>query len=445
MAVGQPASQPVDVLIVDADPSQRRALAGCIAERAIGRFATHSCANAAEALAVTRAGGGAIMIADLETIGGTEQFAEFTRNSISLIATSASGSLNAAVAAVRAGAVDFLAKPIGAKALIDRLDAAVAAWGPAPVPTAQSSKPATPIADFAGFIGTSPAMRAVYEQIRRIAPSRAPVFVTGESGTGKELCAEAIHAAAGPGARPFIAINCSAIPQDLMESEIFGHVRGAFTGAADNRAGAAELADGGTLFLDEIAEMDFGLQAKFLRFVQSGSFRRVGDTVVKRVNVRFVCATNRDPFVEVAAGRFRDDLFYRLHVLPIHLAPLRDRREDIMPLAEAFLARYAAEEGHAFRRFDAAAAELLTAYAWPGNIRELQNVIRRVVVLHDGSDVSAAMLPRSLFAGGETRAADGPAIRRRPPRPSTSARRPSTGNARAGSSAIAFEAKALPN
>jgi two-component system repressor protein LuxO len=183
-----------------------------------------------------------------------------------------------------------------------------------------------------------------------------------------------------------------------MESEIFGHMRGAFTGASDNRTGAAELADGGTLFLDEIGEMDLALQAKLLRFIQTGTLRRVGGSELKTVDVRFVCATNRDPFAEVESGRFRSDLFYRLHVLPIQLPPLRERREDILPLARAFLARYAAEEQRGFHGFDAGAETALLAYAWPGNVRQLQNAIRRTVVLHDGSQVTAAMLPETLRA-----------------------------------------------
>ena len=251
-------------------------------------------------------------------------------------------------------------------------------------------------ADFAGFIGRSAAMAEVYAQIGRMAPSRAPVFVTGESGTGKELCAEAIHAHSGPAGRPFIAINCSAIPKELMESEIFGHMRGAFTGATEDRAGAAELADGGTLFLDEVAEMDLGLQAKLLRFVQTGTIRRVGGSELRRVNVRLVSATNRDPLGEVEAGRFRADLFYRLHVLPIHLAPLRERREDILPLAVAFLGRYGAEEGRVFDGFDAGAIHCLLDHDWAGNVRQLENAIRQVVVLHDGGTVSAGMLPSAI-------------------------------------------------
>ena len=232
-----------------------------------------------------------------------------------------------------------------------------------------------------------------------MAPSQAPVFLTGESGTGKELAAEAIHAHAGAQERPFVAINCSAIPRELMESEIFGHVRGAFTGATEHRAGAAELADGGTLFLDEIAEMDLRLQAKLLRFVQSGTLRRVGGTEQKRVSVRIVSATNRDPLKEVEAGRFRADLFYRLHVLPIHLPPLRERRDDIPLLAEHFLAGYAAEEGSDPVTLDADTLAALTAHDWPGNVRELANMIRRMVVLGGGADVPDAPPPVARRGG----------------------------------------------
>jgi two-component system repressor protein LuxO len=386
----------VDVVILDGDPAQRRVLSNLIA-RSGDRFHVHAFAGRTEALAAAVRMPGAIMLVDLETAGDLAGMAEIVRAAPHVIATSSAGSVNVAVAAVRAGASDFLAKPISAKALIDRLEAAVAGWRqpaagePAtPPPSAQAGT------DFAGFIGRSAAMAEVYARIRRMAPSRAPVFVTGESGTGKELCAEAIHARSGPAGRPFIAINCSAIPKELMESEIFGHTRGAFTGATEDRAGAAELADGGTLFLDEIAEMDLGLQAKLLRFVQTGAIRRVGGSELRRVNVRLVSATNRDPLAEVELGRFRADLFYRLHVLPIHLAPLRERREDILPLAEAFLARYAAEESRAFDGFDADAVRCLIDHDWAGNVRQLENAIRQVVVLYDGGRVTAAMLPAAI-------------------------------------------------
>jgi two-component system repressor protein LuxO len=391
------ANRVVDVVILDGDPSQRRVLAGLITDRTGGRFHAHGFATRSEALAAAERMPGAIMLVDLETVGDAGRFADMARANPRIIATSAAGSVNVAVAAVRAGASDFLSKPIGAKALIERLEAAVAGWRE-PAPAAPATLPASGPAglDFAGFIGRSAAMGEVYAQIRRMAPSRAPVFVTGESGTGKELCAEAIHAHAGPAGRPFIAINCSAIPKELMESEIFGHTRGAFTGATEDRAGAAELADGGTLFLDEIAEMDLALQAKLLRFVQTGAIRRVGGSDLRQVNVRLVSATNRDPLAEVEAGRFRADLFYRLHVLPIHLAPLRERRDDILPLAEAFLVRYAAEEGRTFQGFDDGAVGCLLDHDWAGNVRQLENAIRQVVVLHDGGTVTAGMLPTAI-------------------------------------------------
>ncbi|MEQ9689862.1 MAG: sigma-54 dependent transcriptional regulator [Bauldia litoralis] len=399
----------IDVYIVDADAAQRRVLAGLIAGSGADRYQAVPCATSEEALAAGCDSSRAIMLAEIDTIGGAGHIARMAGASSRVIATSAAGSLNVAVAAVKAGAFDFLPKPIGAKALLQGLEAAVSSWNGSVETAAAADTPARPSrpsapsataaseeADFAGFVGRSPAMHAVYEQIRRMAPSRAPVFITGESGTGKEVAAEAIHRHAGAGDRPFVALNCSAIPRELMESEIFGHVRGAFTGASDNRAGAAELADGGTLFLDELAEMDLGLQAKLLRFIQTGSFRRVGGNELKQVDVRIVSATNRDPFAEVEAGRFRADLFYRLHVLPIALPPLRDRGEDILPLAEAFLRRYAREEGRGFRSFDGEAAALIRACAWPGNVRQLQNVVRRIVVLHDGSEATAAMLPPDL-------------------------------------------------
>jgi two-component system repressor protein LuxO len=392
----------VDVVILDGDPAQRRVLSTLIAERTNGRFQPHSFASRGDALAAAARMPGAILLVDLETVGDMARIADIARASPRVIATSAAGSVNVAVAAVRAGASDFLTKPIGAKALIERLEAAVSGWGAditaAPATSArEASAGAAPGgAGFAGFIGRSPAMTEVYAQIQRMAPSRAPVFITGESGTGKELCAEAVHAHAGPPGRPFIAINCSAIPKELMESEIFGHMRGAFTGATEDRAGAAELADGGTLFLDEIAEMDLSLQAKLLRFVQTGSLRRVGGSELRKVDVRLVSATNRDPLIEVEAGRFRADLFYRLHVLPIHLAPLRERRADILPLAAAFLARYAAEEDRVFLGFDPEAAACLLGHDWAGNVRQLENAIRQVVVLHDGGTVTLDMLPAAI-------------------------------------------------
>ena len=266
--------------------------------------------------------------------------------------------------------------------------------------------------EFEGFIGASRAMRDIYAQIERVAGSRAPVFITGESGTGKEITAHAVHSRSTRLTEPLVAINCSAIPSELMESEMFGHLRGAFTGAVADRMGAAEAADGGTLFLDEICEMDLSLQAKLLRFLQTGKVRRVGDTTDRDVDVRVICATNRDPEAEIAAGRFREDLYYRLHVLPLHLPPLRERQGDIPALARHFLRTAAEEEGRQFRDFDPDAMDLVIRWPWPGNVRQLQNVVRRLVVMNDRETVSAEMLSVALAQAGTQVVAGGDASSR---------------------------------
>jgi two-component system repressor protein LuxO len=246
------------------------------------------------------------------------------------------------------------------------------------------------------LIGASTPMQALYQIIDNAASSKATVFITGESGTGKELCAEAIHKQSPRKDKPFIAINCAAIPKELMESEIFGHVKGAFTGAISERPGAALLANGGSLFLDEIGDMSLDLQSKLLRFVQTGTVQKVGSGQIKKVDVRFICATNRDPLVEVQQGRFREDLYYRLHVIPISLPPLRERDNDILLIAKKFLIKYAKEEKKLFTSFTPETETILLNYDWPGNVRELQNVIHNIVVLNDGKQVVPAMLPIPL-------------------------------------------------
>ena len=326
-----------------------------------------------------------------------------------VVVITAHGSVATAVAAMQAGAADFLVKPFPAERLLVTLTNALK--------TAALAREVKDLAaartreGFAGFLGASPAMQAVYRVIEAAAPSRATVFVTGESGTGKELAADAVHRLSPRAAGPFVPINCAAIPRELIESEIFGHVRGAFTGAVADRQGAAQAADGGTLFLDEICEMDLALQGKLLRFVQTGQFQPVGSTRLVSVDVRFVCATNRDPMAEVKAGRFREDLYYRLHVVPLRLPPLRDRGEDVLLLAEAFLARAAKEEGRRFVRLSPDAKAALLAHPWPGNVRELENAIRGAVVLADGEELTAEMLPAAVRAGPRParRVAPGPA------------------------------------
>ncbi|NMJ42389.1 sigma-54-dependent Fis family transcriptional regulator [Roseomonas sp. JC162] len=332
-----------------------------------------------------------------------------------VVVMTAHGSVATAVEAMRGGAADFLVKPFAAERLVvtlaNVLDRAALRKEVASLSAGAARR------GFAGFIGAAPAMQGVYRILENAAASRATVFVTGESGTGKELAAEAVHALSPRREGPFVALNCAAIPKDLIESEIFGHVRGAFTGAVADRPGAARAADGGTLFLDEICEMELALQGKLLRFIQTGSFVPVGATKPVTTDVRFVCATNRDPLAEVRAGRFREDLYYRLHVVPVPLPPLRDRGEDIVMLAEAFLARSAAEEGKRFTHFAPEALALLRGHRWPGNVRELENAIRTAVVLHDAEEVTAAMLPVTVRGGSVAQAADVP------PRPVDPARR----------------------
>ncbi|HYE51322.1 MAG TPA: sigma 54-interacting transcriptional regulator [Azospirillaceae bacterium] len=313
-----------------------------------------------------------------------------------VVALTAQGSVQLAVEAMRAGASDVLLLPAAPDRLRGALAAALAQRDRAPDPAeAAEAAEADPLGYY-GFIGTTPVMRAVYRMIDAAAPSKATVFITGESGTGKEVCAEAIHRRSPRASRPFVPVNCAAIPKDLMESEIFGHVKGAFTGATADHAGAAIQADGGTLFLDEIGEMDLSLQAKLLRFLQTGMVKKVGSEKTEPVDVRIVCATNRDPFAEVLAGRFREDLFYRLQVISIELPPLRDRGDDIILIARQFLARYSQEEKKPFKGFSPEAEEILRTYAWPGNVRQLLNVVRNVVVLNDGEVIQPFMLPPPL-------------------------------------------------
>jgi two-component system, repressor protein LuxO len=312
----------------------------------------------------------------------------------SVIVITGHGSVDVVVDIMRIGAQDFLEKPVSANRLRttinnllerDRLQHIVDDY--------QSTFDRK---RYHGFIGSCLPMQAVYRIIDAAAQSKATAFITGESGTGKEVCAQAIHAQSSRADQPFIALNCGAIPRDLMESEIFGHVKGAFSGAINERQGAATQAHGGTLFLDEIGEMDLDLQTKLLRFVQTSSFQKVGGSKQENVNVRFICATNRDPLEAVESGILREDLYYRLHVVPIHLPPVRERGEDILEIARHLLNIYTKEEGKSFVSFSAEVEVILSRYNWPGNVRQLQNVIRNIVVLNDNATVTLAHLPPPL-------------------------------------------------
>jgi two-component system, repressor protein LuxO len=326
-----------------------------------------------------------------------------------IIVMTAYGTSDMAVRAIQKGAFDFLTKPFDAARLKVTLDNAA--------DQLQLGKRAQQLAElerdrYCNFIGKSLVMQSVYKTIDSLAPSDATGFIVGESGTGKELAAEAIHQQSPRRDAEFIAINCGAIPGELMESELFGHVKGAFTGASANREGAASIADGGTLFLDELCEMSLELQKKLLRFIQTGTFRKVGSNTLEKVDVRFVCATNRNPIVEVSEGRFREDLFYRLHVVPLHMPPLREREDDVLMIAHHFLQHFSAQAGKHFDGFSEDAAAAIRRYPWPGNIRQLQNTMQQVVVLNEGQQVNHAMLPSTITSGSlgiEKTPADHPA------------------------------------
>ena len=327
------------------------------------------------------------------------------RPDTAVIVMTAHGSVGRAVEAMRAGAHEFLVKPFDEARLLSAV--ANVPGGPvasSPVASAprRAARAQTASADSpdsltgSGFIGSSEVMERLHQKISSVARSMATVFITGESGTGKELCALAVHAASPRATGPFIALNCGAIPQDLLESEVFGHMKGSFTGAISDKPGAAAAADGGTLFLDEICEMAPALQTKLLRFLQTSTVVPVGATRPRKVNVRIICATNRDPLDAVRRGEFREDLYYRLFVVPLHMPPLRDRGEDVLEIAETALARFAREEGKPFDGLDAPVRALFRALPWPGNVRQVLNVIRNIVVLNEGGLVTLDMLPDTL-------------------------------------------------
>lgn len=313
-----------------------------------------------------------------------------------IIVITANGSINRAVEAMRAGAYEFLLKPFNEQRFLHAVETALAEGTTSPATAPEPQGTVARAIGHGDFVGSSAQMSEVYDRITSVARSMATVFITGESGTGKELCAQAVHDASTRAEGPFVPLNCAAIPRDLLESEVFGHLKGSFTGALSDKPGAAAVADGGTLFLDEVCEMDLGLQTKLLRFLQTSSIQPIGASHPRKVNVRIVCATNRDPLEEVRANRFRQDLYYRLHVVPIHLPPLRERGGDVIEITNAALERLSAEEGRSFIGLTPEVEELFRRLPWPGNVRQLLNVLRQAVVLNEGPQVTLDMLPPAL-------------------------------------------------
>ncbi|MFB3819540.1 MAG: sigma-54-dependent transcriptional regulator [Candidatus Methylomirabilales bacterium] len=394
---------PLRVLVVDDDQAVREALARTLEK--LGHEPVLA-ADGQEGLDRLREGGIPIVLADLKMPGltGLEllRAAKALSPDTEVIMITGHGTVEDAVAAMKDGAYDFITKPF--RRLYLERTIGKAAEKQALV--LQNRALQQRLAEMEGggrLLGTSPPMRRVLDMIAQVAPSAATVLILGESGTGKELVANALHQGSQRRDRPLVKVNCAALPETLLESELFGYERGAFTGAVARKAGRFELADGGTLFLDEIGELSGATQAKLLRVLQEGEFERVGGTQTLKVDVRLITATNADPAALVRERRFREDLFYRLNVITVPLPPLRDRREDIPLLAHQFLRGFAAKNGKAVEGFTEEAMDLLQSYAWPGNVRELENVIERAVVLTRGSMISPADLPETL-AGADAAA-----------------------------------------
>jgi DNA-binding NtrC family response regulator len=306
----------------------------------------------------------------------------------------AHGTVDSAVAALKAGAFDYVTKPFEQ----EELKKVIAKAARAHEIETQNVHPSE--GERPPLVGQSAAMRQVFEMISRVADSPSTVLITGESGTGKELVARELHHGSSRRDKSLIKVNCAAIPKDLVESELFGYEKGAFTGAVGSKPGRFELADGGTLFLDEIGEVPLEMQVKLLRALQESEFERVGGIKTLRVDVRLIAATNRDLKALIADGRFREDLYYRLNVVPISLPALRERREDIPPLVSHFVEKYNRRLGKKVERVEEEAMQLLLSYSWPGNIRELENLMERSVLFADGPVILAASLPDSLREKG---------------------------------------------
>ena len=385
------------ILVVDDDPLSRDFLAEAL--RTL-RYEPIAAACAVEGLALFHKEAPDLVLSDLKMPGtdGIQFLQQIKKASpeTPFVLLTAHGTVEAAVSAMKLGAADFLLKPIAPEALevvLSRADRDGRL-------RKENEYLRGEIHGDGDFVGQSPAFESLAAEIQKVARTKATVLITGESGTGKERVAHKIHYSSPRSKGPFVRVNCAALSSTLLESELFGHEKGAFTGAVQKREGRFELADGGTLLLDEISEIPMSLQAKLLRVLEEEEFERVGGTKTMKVDVRVIATTNRNLHSEVRRGKFREDLFYRLNVLPIQVPPLRDRREDIPALAEHFLRRFAAQQGSRVASFSAEALEELRRYAWPGNVRELENVVQRLVVRDPGPAVRPSDLAGHLQAAG---------------------------------------------
>jgi DNA-binding NtrC family response regulator len=386
------------VLVVDDEPAVREELERSLARRGLRVIAAE---GGAEALARLSVGGIDLIIAGQTLAGrsGVDLLAEVRHHwpNVGRILMSEWNDPELARQAVNRAAVShLLAKPWTDEALDEALRTLAATEDRAPQVAGIGNPGSVSSASFPRIVGHCAALQGLLEVVRRVAQTESTALITGETGTGKELIGRAIHEASRRRERVFCAVNSAAFPETLLESELFGHRRGAFTGAASNTKGLFEHADKGTVFLDEVAEMPLSMQAKLLRFLQTGEIRPVGGESTRYVDVRLVTATNKDLEAEVAAGRFREDLYYRLAVIPIHVPPLRERVEDIPLLARHFLERMEEKTGRTGCEIDPDALDVLMAYHWPGNVRELENVIERGVALCRGHRIGVADLPLRL-------------------------------------------------
>jgi DNA-binding NtrC family response regulator len=381
------------VLIVEDEPSTRLGLTELV--RTWG-FAAESAADGEEALTSVTSFRPSIIITDLvmPRMGGLDLLKALKEDDAgcTVVLLTAQGSVESAVEAIKEGAYDYLTKPIEPqrlKILLDKIVERQDTLREVKVLRRQLREQGS----FGSMIGNSASMRKVYQIVEQAAPTSASVLIWGESGTGKELVAKTIHQLSPRAQQPFVPINCAAIPETLLESEIFGHEKGAFTGATDRREGCFELADRGTLFLDEIAEMTPATQVKLLRVLQERTFRRLGGRQEQTVDVRVLAATNVVPTDAVKSGKLREDLFYRLHVFAIELPPLRQRKEDLPLLIQSFIAEFNGRNGKRVSAVEPAAMKVLEQYNWPGNVRELRNVVERAVILSSGEFLELKHLP----------------------------------------------------
>ena len=381
------------ILVVDDEPAARDGLSKLLAGWG---YEVDQAADGQEALERAAVALPSVVVSDLvmPKLDGLGLLQALRRDLpfAAVILLTGQGTIDAAVTAMKEGAYDFLTKPLDVQRLRMLIPKA-AEKAEALREVALLRQRVKQVWGVGKLVGTSPPMREVYRLLELAAPTAASVLITGESGTGKEVVARTIHELSPRAAGPFVAINCAAIPESLLESEVFGHEKGAFTGALERRAGCFELADQGTLFLDEIAEMQPGTQAKFLRILQDGVVRRLGGKAEITVDVRVVAATNKDPIKAMEDGRFREDLYYRLNVVTIPLVPLRARREDLPLLVEAFVEEFRAKYDKRIAGVDEATLAVFTAHAWPGNLRELRNTLERAAIVCDGELITERHLP----------------------------------------------------